>query len=55
MPTQTTVGVPLVSDRVWVVLTLVVAAVLVLSVVVALLVWHTPALHPVAVPSVAQA
>lgn len=43
------------SNRALVLLTMVLAAVLLVTVVVALAVWHTPALQPVHVPSVGQA
>ncbi len=44
-----------VSTRVLVVLALALAAVLLCTVVVAIVVWHTPALQPIDVPSVGRA
>jgi len=53
-PSMTT-GAPLVPDRVVILLTMFLAAVLLIAVVVSLVFWHTPSSHPIELPVVGQA
>ena len=45
----------LLPDRVVLGMTLAVAIALVLTVVIALVIWHTPAMHPIEIPKVPRA
>ncbi|MET0694853.1 MAG: hypothetical protein ABWX96_19640 [Propionibacteriaceae bacterium] len=54
-PAATAARAPLVPDRALIVITLALAAVLLIAVGVSLAFWHTPATHPIELPIVGQA